>query len=511
LGSSKRSSITLIYPAILVVLGTIWLLWHSRSSTPLLDGFYGYDAAAFRVVGKAWSEGLIPYRDVFDHKGPIFLLFYMLGYSISDSKWSIFIIQCILFSVTVVSLYKIACLFAGEKLSFIFSCMTLLAMAKCIDEGALTEEFSLPFLCVSLYFQLRWFKNCREAQGAGEKTCRHPWQWAFLYGICFMCIALIRLNNAFALCFFVLVITIRLAVNREYRNLLQNAGGFLLGMFLVFLPVSIYFLINHVFYDMIYSVFLFNLKYMGATAQRYSLFLWVYALYLLLPLLILFTVSILYCLRRDRWLGIACALCCVFSFRLLTSGSIFPHYYVICIPYLPIALGMLKEIVPEKVFFPDRLFRWGVWMAIAVLCAASVHYSSIRVSWVATEIFNNPIDEFNEASRKISAQIPLSERDRVIGYNLSNGDAAWYLTTGIMPCYRIFCLNEWFAKIDPAIREENASFLKSGKVKWVVTMRGEFEDETIKAIMADNYYLYKTEHLDITGRDMDLYRLKYDE
>jgi hypothetical protein len=39
-------------------------------------------------------------------------------------------------------------------------------------------------------------------------------------------------------------------------------------------------------------------------------------------------------------------------------------------------------------------------------------------------------------------------------------------------------------------------------------MRGEFEDEKIKAILADKYYLYKTEHLDTSDRDMDLYRLK---
>jgi len=506
---SKICGKSFIYFILLAGIGSIWLLLHSLSTTPLVDGYYGFDVIMFRVFGEGWSRGMIPYRDLFDHKGPVFHLFYMLGYRISDSKWSMFIIQCVIFSITLGSFYKIARLFVREKLAFIFVLMTLLVMNRCLDWGGMTEEFSLPFLCVSLYFQLLWFKKCQEAQRAGKKICRHPWQWAFIYGVSFMCIAFIRLNNAFALCFFVLVIAIRLAVNSEYRNLLQNAGGFLLGMLLVFLPVSIYFIANHAFYDMIYSVFLFNLKYMELTAQTYSISQWVYVLVYLLPLLILFAVSILYGFRCDRWLGTACALCCVFSFRLLTTGSILAHYYVLCIPYFPIALGMFKEIISIKNrLFTERVLAWGILLVILVFCVISVYASVRHYERFAAIRDHDTTAEFYESARRISEEIPPDERDRVMGYNFSCVDASWYLVTDIMPCYRYFGLTEWFAKIDPAIGEENASFLKSGRAKWVVTMRGEFEDEAIKAILADKYYLYKTEHLDTSDRDIDLYRLK---
>jgi hypothetical protein len=105
-----------IYPFLLAGIGSIWLLLHSLSTTPLIDGYYGFDVIMFRVFGEGWSRGMIPYRDLFDHKGPVFHLFYMLGYYISDSKWSMFIIQCVLFSVTLGSFYKIARLFVRESL-----------------------------------------------------------------------------------------------------------------------------------------------------------------------------------------------------------------------------------------------------------------------------------------------------------------------------------------------------------------------------------------------------------
>jgi hypothetical protein len=342
--------------------------------------------------------------------------------------------------------------------------MTLLVMNRCLDWGGMTEEFSLPFLCVSLYFQLRWFKNCQEAQRAGKKICRHPWRWAFLYGFSFMCIAFIRLNNAFALCFFVLVIVIRLTINREYRNLMQNAGGFFLGMMIVFLPVSIYFLANHAFYDLIYSVFLFNLKYMEFTAKTYSISQWVYVLVFLLPLLILFAVSILYSFRCDRWLGVACALCCVFSFRLLTTGNIFAHYYVLCIPYFPIALGMFNETISAiNRLFLERLLSWGIMLVIVLFCVISV-YASVRHYGRFTAIRNyDTTAEFSESALRISADIPLDERNRVMGYNLSCVDASWYLVTDIMPCYRVLVSARGLLKLIRRSGKKTQAFWKAAR------------------------------------------------
>ena len=63
----KDFSIYLYYYIILLIIGTLWLLINSDSTSPLLPDFLGYDTALFRTIGKAWSIGEIPYADMFDH------------------------------------------------------------------------------------------------------------------------------------------------------------------------------------------------------------------------------------------------------------------------------------------------------------------------------------------------------------------------------------------------------------------------------------------------------------
>lgn len=48
----------------------------SVATTPIAKQFYGYDMQVFITQGMFWTKGLIPYKDAFDHKGPLTFLIY---------------------------------------------------------------------------------------------------------------------------------------------------------------------------------------------------------------------------------------------------------------------------------------------------------------------------------------------------------------------------------------------------------------------------------------------------
>ena len=54
-----------------------FVLVASTSTSPLYAGYYAYgenaggDSLQFQTIGKAWLDGSVPYRDTFDHKGPM--------------------------------------------------------------------------------------------------------------------------------------------------------------------------------------------------------------------------------------------------------------------------------------------------------------------------------------------------------------------------------------------------------------------------------------------------------
>ena len=58
------------------------------------------DESIFFMAGKAWMNGLVPYVDFADSKGPLLWLIYGIGYLLSPKNYlGIFLINCLMYSV----------------------------------------------------------------------------------------------------------------------------------------------------------------------------------------------------------------------------------------------------------------------------------------------------------------------------------------------------------------------------------------------------------------------------
>lgn len=76
------------------VIAVLFLGIYSPATSPLAI-YYGADSAFFIMVARGMKEGLLPYRDFFDMKGPYFFLIQYVGQLIYTGRFGAFIIQCI--------------------------------------------------------------------------------------------------------------------------------------------------------------------------------------------------------------------------------------------------------------------------------------------------------------------------------------------------------------------------------------------------------------------------------
>ena len=116
------------------------------------------DSAVFKHIGYLMTKAYIPYKDIFDHKGPLVYLYNYIGTLISYYR-GIWVIEVLSMFVTLVALYKSARLYLGKFYSIIVILICTSVLGVAFEEGNLVEEYALPFISIALYIFLEYFKK----------------------------------------------------------------------------------------------------------------------------------------------------------------------------------------------------------------------------------------------------------------------------------------------------------------------------------------------------------------
>lgn len=143
---------TIIYVAAISLLTSL-----SASNNSLRVGNTGPDSSVFNYMARVILNGGMPYRDSFDHKGPLIYLIDALGLLI-DQQNGVWIIELISVFCILFYSFKIAKLLGcGKKSSLVTVATTALGLVYYFDAGNLTEEYACVFIILSLYVFLNFF------------------------------------------------------------------------------------------------------------------------------------------------------------------------------------------------------------------------------------------------------------------------------------------------------------------------------------------------------------------
>lgn len=215
------------------VLATFILFFISPDSC--FNGMHGrWDSAWFFMCGKAWMQGLVPYVDFSDSKGPLLWLIYGIGYLLSHTNYlGVYWISCFWYGLTFFFTYKTAHIFIPETRKAVF-CTILMALAffnPWFHNEIRAEDFALLFMMISLY------ELCRLAWAETQVTSGQ----FFVLGCCFSALLLIKFNLAVMQAILILA---ALAVCPGKQLFWRHTGACVVGACIVVFPFLVCFLIQ---------------------------------------------------------------------------------------------------------------------------------------------------------------------------------------------------------------------------------------------------------------------------
>lgn len=232
--SHKELSIYLFF----ALLSVFVLFFYSQDSY-LYDLYNRVDSAWFFMCGKAWMNGMVPYVDFTDSKGPLLWLIYGLGYLISPRDYTgVYWITCVWYSFTYYFTYKLADIFLKNKRKSILCAilMTIAFFNPLFHVETRAEDFCLLFVTISLYrMSLSLYDDEHQDDRSNSLTF-------FIFGCCFAALFLIKFNYGLIQCVFPLWMALYLI--KLKRSILRPCICWLGGVLLTIFPFLIYFLIH---------------------------------------------------------------------------------------------------------------------------------------------------------------------------------------------------------------------------------------------------------------------------
>lgn len=194
------------------------------------------DSAWFFMCGKAWMNGLLPYVDFADSKGPLLWLIYGVGYLFSPHSYhGVFWISCLWYAFIYYYAFLTAEIFLKDRRkSFLCAILMTLAYFNCwIHNETRAEDFATLFMMLSLYHTSKLLYAENVGPKANNVAC-------LVLGVCFSSLLLIKFSIAAMQTIFILTTGFHLIRTKQFRlrHLMLLAGGALA----ILLPFVVYFL-----------------------------------------------------------------------------------------------------------------------------------------------------------------------------------------------------------------------------------------------------------------------------
>jgi len=188
------------------------------------------DSSVYITVSQGIIRGQLPYRDFVDNKGPLAYLLSVPGMFFGGFT-GIWITEIILLFITVLFAYKTTLFFGSRNKALLGTVFGFVVLLAFFTVNAGTEEYSLPFLMISMYLFTKFYFSEKHDLSFVELV---------ILGFCFACAVSIRLNMFPLWAGFCIVIFIEEIIKRRFARLCKYISGFCLGIIIILVPLFFY-------------------------------------------------------------------------------------------------------------------------------------------------------------------------------------------------------------------------------------------------------------------------------
>ena len=456
----------------------------TATNNPFLIGNTGIDSSVFNYVGKVIRNGGMPYRDTFDHKGPLIYLIDALGQLIHEHLGIWFIELTVIFMIFILA-YKIA-KFTGcnntRALFVVLACM--LSLALYFEGGNFVEEYACLFIMLQLYIFILFFYD-------REISAFH----LIISGICFGAVCLLRINMVALWIVMCIGVVIKCIKDKKPQMLIRFIIWFLTGVCIIALPVIIWLIAGNAFKPFLEDYFSFNFLY-SSYSENGNLINIIKAtgIFILTPPVLLSILILAFVGFKDRKLFDWLCLAALFLSIIMScmAGQNYLHYGMIFCPFVVYAFSLAltsEHFLQLKIFKHKVKLLFGMVITL-VLCIIGLTFAGFPVKALIDKVTGMYRTEYFSDSKAIADIVVANtdENDKIIV--LCNNDIIYLLSDRMSSSkysYQIPIL-----KIDPYKKQEFISDIEKFDTEIIVTGQSSSVKPIIEDIIAKYYTLIST-------------------
>lgn len=344
------------------------------------------DSAWFFTCGKAWMNGLIPYVDFADSKGPLLWLIYGFGYLISNRDYlGVLLISSVWYSFTAYYIFKLSNLYLKNVFKSL-ACVVLMSVfifGIWFHNEIRAEDYCLLFLVVSLYYIARLIEN------GNSILARELYKTSVILGLCFSSLLLIKFNYAIMQGGLILYF-LYFVVHHSKKHILSTFLYGLLGLSCVLVPFILYFLFMGNLLAFINEYF-FNTMSTVSYGSPVKLYIadWIYILFSPKRVSLLLTVSVFCWLfgkefSRESYFPI---IGFTFFFALTVYHGLYEHYFTYCSFFVIFAVIFVISKIETLYFWKFMSLTFAVFIFVCGINLIDVNpiAFSQNVIWKSSE------------------------------------------------------------------------------------------------------------------------------
>ena len=449
------------------------------------------DVNCFFTVGRGILHGLVPYRDLYEQKGPLVYFVYALAGRISEESFlGVFLLEGLSFSWFLYLGGRIAETLSGRAKAYWLSVPALAALipvTPAFSHGGSAEEFFLPVLALGLLEVLEAMHGNKELTG-GQ---------GFVLGLCAAAALWTKYTFCGLFAGLALAVTAWYLADGKTRRLPRLIAFFLLGCLALTAPILGWFALKGALPDLWKAYFVNNLAEYSGSIRGGHYDAPLPNLLNNLPWSVPGALGLAWTAARIRkhgwealaaWAGAAC----LFAFT-YWNGRRYPYYALVLAAFAPLGFAAAASAA-------GRLTK-GVKPAVRS-AAAGILACAILVSGPLTALRASPNTYLMQIRKEDTPQYRFAEtirqsEDRTL-LNYGFLDGGFYFASGAQPAGPWFCtLNISLPEMEESMRDS----IRQGETAFVVTRSRELKDSG-NYILADEadflfegrnwrYFLYR--------------------
>lgn len=336
------------------------------------------DEICYHTVSLGWLRGKLPYRDLFDHKGPLTYVIYALGLLLTGqhSVGIMFVFMAINAAIFIFIYRNLRLCFDSSRSLCATILLLILFFVKkdsMFASATKPDHFILLMLLIAEFIFVRGIKRYRSAQTVSKdndssnattnveesrpvSAVYRPAEMLIM-GLCCGAVFMIKLNVCIYFLSFIGLYLLWLLTQKLGKSFLASCGMFLLGIGAVSLPFFLYFAYKHALSDFLYAYFTYNSNYAkhGGVHVLFSRpYIDVQNTWIILILFIFMLIAgfALLSAKKNKFTQILILFCGIASYAFISFPEVYAYTFVLLIPlYIwgcAVFIDLLFAFLPQK-------------------------------------------------------------------------------------------------------------------------------------------------------------------